>query len=211
MVNVLWSAGAVHLATCQMDYQLSTHTTYNPNTQITDNPTIQPIGITWQNTTGDHIFISVSTSDQWNEMLFSLWHIFNMYYIRKVPANERQWLICSSFFFKSLAPGKFEWNFRHVIFTQILLIGGQGISCENILIWMSLDFTDEQSTLVRVMAWYHRATSHYLSQCWPRSLSPYDVTRPQWVKKTNGLAPETEMGPCHQGGKMSFEPMYLYI
>ena len=31
------------------------------------------------------------------------------------------------------------------------------------------------------MAWCRQATSHYLSQCWPRSLSPYDVTRPQWV------------------------------
>ena len=32
------------------------------------------------------------------------------------------------------------------------------------------------------MAWCRQATSHYLSQCWPRSLSPYGVTRPQWVK-----------------------------
>ena len=32
------------------------------------------------------------------------------------------------------------------------------------------------------MAWCCQATSHYLSQCWPRSLSPYDITRPQWVK-----------------------------
>ena len=31
------------------------------------------------------------------------------------------------------------------------------------------------------MAWCHQATGHYLSQYWPRSLSPYDVTRPQWV------------------------------
>ena len=31
------------------------------------------------------------------------------------------------------------------------------------------------------MAWCRQATSHYLSQCWPRSLSPYDITRPQWV------------------------------
>ena len=46
---------------------------------------------------------------------------------------------------------------------------------------MSLDFTDDQSTLVQVMAWCRQATSHYLSQCWPRSLSPYDITRPQWV------------------------------
>ena len=62
------------------------------------------------------------------------------------------------------------------------MIDGWGISCEIALIWMSLDFMDDQSTLVQVMAWCHQATSHYLSQCWPRSLSPYGVTRPQWVK-----------------------------
>ena len=37
------------------------------------------------------------------------------------------------------------------------------------------------------MAWYHQATNHYLSQCWPRSMSPYGATRPQWV---NILRPE---------------------
>ena len=78
----------------------------------------------------------------------------------------------------SLAPGKFAWNFRYVIFKQILVIDGWGISCEIALIWMSLDFTDGQSTLVQVMAWCRQATSHYLSQCWPRSLLPYGVTRP---------------------------------
>ena len=31
------------------------------------------------------------------------------------------------------------------------------------------------------MAWCRQATSHCLSQCWPRSLSPYGVIRPQWV------------------------------
>ena len=43
----------------------------------------------------------------------------------------------------SLAPGKFEWHFRHVIFKQILMIDGWGISSEIALIWMSLDFTDD--------------------------------------------------------------------
>ena len=32
------------------------------------------------------------------------------------------------------------------------------------------------------MAWCRKATSHYLSQCWPSSMSPYGVTRLQWVK-----------------------------
>ena len=41
--------------------------------------------------------------------------------------------------FNSLAPEKFELNFRHVIFKQILVIDGWPISCEIALIWMSLD------------------------------------------------------------------------
>ena len=53
----------------------------------------------------------------------------------------------------SLAPGKHEWNVRYVIFKQILVIDGWGISCEIALIWMSLDITDDQSTLTQVMAW----------------------------------------------------------
>ena len=31
------------------------------------------------------------------------------------------------------------------------------------------------------MAWCRQATSHYLGQCWPRSMAPYGVTRPQRV------------------------------
>ena len=94
-------------------------------------------------------------------------------------------VISLSWYLNSLAPGKFEWNFRHLIFKQILVTDGWGISCEIAMIWMSLDFTDDQSTLVPVMAWCRQAPSHYLSQCWPRSWSPYGITRPQWV---NALA-----------------------
>ena len=70
-------------------------------------------------------------------------------------------------------------KFLDVIFKQILVIDGWGISA---LRWMSLNLIDDKSTLVQEMAWRSQATSHYLSQCWPRSLSPYGVTRPQWVK-----------------------------
>ena len=68
-----------------------------------------------------------------------------------------------------------------IIFKRILVINGWDISCKITLIWMSLDFTDDQSILVQVMACCHQATSHYLSQCWLRSLWPYGVTRPQQV------------------------------
>ena len=81
----------------------------------------------------------------------------------------------------SLAPGRFQFNFRKVIFKLTLVNGGCGISFEIALRWMPQDLTDK-STLVQVMAWCRQATSHYLSQCWPRSMLPNGVTRPQWVK-----------------------------
>ena len=64
------------------------------------------------------------------------------------------------------------------------MIDGWGILCEIVLMWMSLDFTDDLSTLVQVITWCRQATSHYLNHCWPRSLTPYAVTRPQWVNSS---------------------------
>ena len=49
---------------------------------------------------------------------------------------------------------------------------------------LSLDLTDDRLTLILVMAWCHKATSHYLSQCWPSSMSPYDIIWPQWVNSS---------------------------
>ena len=49
--------------------------------------------------------------------------------------------------------------------------------------WTCLSvFLSYSTILVQVKAWCRQATSHYLqSQCWPRSVSPYGLTRPQWV------------------------------
>ena len=44
-----------------------------------------------------------------------------------------------------------------------------------------LDLAEGKSTLVQVMAWCRQATSHYMTQCLPRSMWPCGVTRPQWV------------------------------
>ena len=87
----------------------------------------------------------------------------------------------------SLAPGRLKVNFRWVIFKLILVVNGWGICCETVLIWMSLDHIYDKSTLVQVMAWCRQATCHYLSQCWPRSMSPNGITRPQWVNQRSML------------------------
>ena len=89
---------------------------------------------------------------------------------------------CPNINVNSLALGKFEWNFRYAIFKRMLVIDSWGFCCEIALIWMSLDFIDDQSTLVQVMAWCRQETRHYLRQSWPRSLSPYGVTGPQRVE-----------------------------
>ena len=100
----------------------------------------------------------------------------------------------------SLAPGRFQINFRQVIFNRTFMNGGWGISYEIALRWMPLDLTDDKSTLVQVMAWCHQATSHYLNQCWPRSPTPYGVTRPQCVQngQNYGQASIKVMAGCHQ-------------
>ena len=113
----------------------------------------------------------------------------------------RGWRVCVCV--NSLAPGKFQWNFRYVIFKWILVVDGRGISCEIALILMSLDVINDQWTLVQVMAWCRQVPSHYLSQCWPRSLSPYGVTRPQGV---NTLRPRQN---CRHFADDTFRCIFL--
>ena len=48
------------------------------------------------------------------------------------------------------------------------------------LVRMPQNFFDDKLTLVQVMPWYCQATSHYLIQCLPKSMSKYGITRPQW-------------------------------
>ena len=71
---------------------------------------------------------------------------------------------------------------RLVTFKPNLLIDGWSISCEIALMWFSMDLTDDISALVQVIAWCCQASSHYLSQCWLWSMSPYGITRLQCVK-----------------------------
>ena len=93
----------------------------------------------------DYTFKINNTSSHWVNSLGpsdAIWQ-------HKSGSTLAQVMVCCQM---ALAPGKFEWYFKYVIFKQILVIDGWGISCEIALIWMPLDFTDDQSTLVQVMA-----------------------------------------------------------
>ena len=83
----------------------------------------------------------------------------------------------------SPSPGRSEWNLSSVIFKLIWVIDGWGISCEIAITWMSLHLTDDKSTLVQVMAWCCRASSHYLTKCWPRSMESLGHNELRWTPK----------------------------
>ena len=69
-----------------------------------------------------------------------------------------------------------------LIISVILMIDGWGMYCEIVFGRMSLYLINDKSKLVQVMAWCRPATSHDLSQCWARPVSPSGVTRPQLFK-----------------------------
>ena len=65
---------------------------------------------------------------------------------------------------------------KHMLWIQFM-----STSCEIALRWMPQDIFDDKSTLIQDMTWCCQATSHYLSQSSSRSVSPYAITRPEWV------------------------------
>ena len=81
------------------------------------------------------------------------------------PANYLLTII----YFNSLTPCGFDYILKFVNFKLISTINIFSIFCEIAIRWMPQHLTDHLSTLGKVMACCRPATSHYLSQCWPRS------------------------------------------
>ena len=54
------------------------------------------------------------------------------------------------------------------------------ISSEIVLKWMPQHFTDNNSTLIQVMAWCPQATNDYVNQYQQCSMTPYGVNRPYY-------------------------------
>ena len=77
-----------------------------------------------------------------------------------------------------LTPGRCGCNLQWVIFKLISRIDILNISWETAVSWMQHDLTDDQSTLVLVIAWCRRQ-----QDIWANVLCRHmaRVTRPQWV------------------------------
>ena len=72
-------------------------------------------------------------------------------------------------------------NLTSVSSEYMLRIKFMSTSYEMALSWMPQNTIGDNSALVGTMAWCRQSTTHYLSQCVLRSISPYGVTRPQRV------------------------------
>ena len=85
--------------------------------------------------------------------------------------------------FNSLAPASFGSNFKSVINRHILQIKFMSTSCGIVFNWKPQNPFGNKSTLVLIMAWCCQAQSHYLSQCWPISMSTYALLMSKWFTK----------------------------
>ena len=101
------------------------------------------------------------------------------------------------FFFNHLtfcSTVRYGFDFKSAFFHCVLLISISISLYDNALTWMSQSLTYDKPKWVQVMACCCQATSHYLSQCWPRLVSWYSITRPQWV---NYIPRIRRIGGCY--------------
>ena len=96
-----------------------------------------------------HDIVKISSRHEKSRMIIE--DNYKIMYMYKLLSTHNSQSVVHSI--NSLAPGKFEWNFTHVIFNRF-----QWVMVEACLV----ESTDDQSTLVQVMAWCRQATSHYL-------------------------------------------------
>ena len=65
---------------------------------------------------------------------------------------------------------------KSATFSHALLVVVSRLFYKNALRWIPLELTDNMSAVVQVMSWCHQASGHYLWQCGPRCMLPYDIT-----------------------------------
>ena len=92
------------------------------------------------------------------------------------PDSSHVW--AHNVMFNSLASGRCNSDFKSVICKYMFMSIPSQIDRR----WMPQNNSDYNSALVQAMAWCHQATSHYLRQCWPRSIPSYGITKPGWNK-----------------------------
>ena len=87
-------------------------------------------------------------------------------------------------------------QFKHIFFSKILLYL---ISNHADLKFLRVQVTT--LALIEAIVCCCQAASHYLNQCWPKSLTPYGLTWPQWI---NSLWPDISIISGKDGISLKF-------
>ena len=119
-----------------------------------------------------------------------------IYIYIKWSAQKLQ-LPCNSIGINWLVPGKHACNVRSVIFKPIVEIDISSSFCETDLWWMPQNIFNNMPASVQVLAWCHQATSHYLSQCWYRSMWLCGVNRPHFYDKSRCVLRSSSLPCCN--------------
>ena len=110
-------------------------------------------------------------------------HIITVHFTQQVSNKLMSFFLCGiHHFISSIGPSR-RCDYKYWIGSFQIHIKGRlllslSIFCEIALRWMLQNIFDDEAIfmiLVKLMAWCcHccQATSHYMSQCWPRYLSP---------------------------------------
>ena len=98
-----------------------------------------------------------------------------------VSESKSRWIVLS--WRQDMAMGKKSLNHwplgdaAVIIKVSLLLRKNSKLSS---LSWIPLNLTNDKWALFQAVAWCRQATSHFMNQCWPKSMSPYGVTKPRW-------------------------------
>ena len=114
------------------------------------------------------LFFSFSSVVEMATELFH-WQLYEMHFSGRNISTSNQ---TSVQLVNPLSPRWYGNDFKNAITEYILRIKCMSMLDEIALHWMPHKTFDEKSTLVQITAWWRKATSHYLSQCWPRSMLP---------------------------------------
>ena len=87
-----------------------------------------------------------------------------------VNRKYRTWIKTTWNFIILLAPWRCGNKYKTICFKLNIQNSSMGTCNEICLRWMPQNLTNEKSTLIQVLAWCPKATNHYLSQCWPRTM-----------------------------------------
>ena len=117
----------------------------------------------------------------WNN-IYQFFTLLNMFLCTKL----KYWLCVYLFDLLSHHPGYrwtyfILWDTKAWFSTCYMSLVRCGSNFKSVIFKLITQNSNMGTHIIQEMAWCRQVISHYLNQSWPRSMSPYGVTRPKWL------------------------------